>query len=118
MYRKIKIMKNLKLYYSVQSGGDGSAYPRFSLSEELVEIDQEIESEFIREGWGESCTGFIELESESNIKIIAPEIENVITKESLIKGLQYYLNEGGYYKRDSVKEKAQDFVDKINEVKE
>jgi len=108
-------MKNLKLYYSVQSGGDGSAYPRFSLSEELVEIDQEIESEF-REGWGESCTGVIELESETEIKIVSPQVGSMITKESLIKNLQYYLIEGGYYERDSVKKQAQEFIDQINEV--
>lgn len=105
----------MKVYYSVQSGGDGSAYPRFSLSDELVEIDQEIESEF-REGWGEPCTGFIELESDSDIKILYPKMENMITKESLIKGLEYYLK-GGYKKSEIIKEKAQEFVEQINEIK-
>ena len=45
----------LILHYSVRNGGDGSAYPQFSLSKELVEIDQEIMNELHGEGWGEEC---------------------------------------------------------------
>ena len=47
----------MKLYYSVQNGGDGSAYPMFLESEELAEWDQA----HMDEGWGESCTGSIKI---------------------------------------------------------
>jgi len=43
----------LTLYFSVENGGDGSAYPRFFDTEELAEWHQE----HLDEGWGESCTG-------------------------------------------------------------
>lgn len=66
----------LTLHYSVRNGGDGSAYPRFMESEELAEFDQEN----MTEGWGESCTGSINLESDSPI-IIKDEIT---TKESYL----------------------------------
>lgn len=52
--------EKLTLYYSVQNGGDGSAYPQFMESLELAEWDQDHASE----GWGESCTGSITLESD------------------------------------------------------
>jgi len=55
----------LELHYSVQNGGDGSAYPKFMSSKELAEYDQE----HMDEGWGEPCTGSITLESESPITI-------------------------------------------------
>lgn len=51
------------LSYSIQNGGDGSAYPRFMESMELCEFDQE----YMYEGWGESCTGEITITSGSPI---------------------------------------------------
>jgi len=51
----------LKIHYSVQSGGDGSAYPEFMESEKLANWDQS----HMSEGWGEPCTGSLEIESES-----------------------------------------------------
>lgn len=54
-----------KVWYSVENGGDGSAYPKFVDSEELAELLQEQQSE----GWGESCTGYLEIESEGPIKV-------------------------------------------------
>jgi len=68
----------LTLYYSVQNGGDGSAYPAFFDSMELAELDQDT----MDEGWGESCTGSIELESDSPITVTYPTIQ---TKEKVIK---------------------------------
>ena len=59
-------MEKLTIIYSVQNGGDGSAYPRLMESMELAEWDQENQYE----GWGESCTGTIEVESDSPIKIV------------------------------------------------
>lgn len=80
-------MKKLTLYYSVQNGGDGSAYPTFMSSKELAEYDQA----HMDEGWGEPCVGSITLESESPIttkeEITTPEsylvnlIENIYDKD-------------------------------------
>jgi hypothetical protein len=53
--------KKQRFYYSVRDGGDGSAYPTFMESEKLAEWDQD----HLTEGWGESCTGYIEVESDS-----------------------------------------------------
>lgn len=103
----------LTLYYSVSNGGDGSAYPHFSLSKELAEIDQEIQSE-LGEGWGEDCTGEITLESDSPITVVGKYTIS-ITKESLIEGLQYHLD-GGYNKNEHIKKKAQEFLERINKI--
>ena len=67
-------MHKLTVFYSVQNGGDGSAYPRFMENKELVEFDQE----HMEEGWGESCTGSISFESDSLIRCL----KDVETKES------------------------------------
>lgn len=104
----------LTLYYSVSDGGDGSAYPHFSLSRELCKIHQDIQSEFY-EGWGEDCIGEITLHSDSPITVSDFDFKYFITKESLIESLDYPL-EGGYYKKDSVKEEAQKMVERINAV--
>lgn len=55
-----------KIWYHVLNCGDGSAYPEWVESLELAEICQEIQPE----GWGESCTGCIEIEHDSHIKIL------------------------------------------------
>lgn len=47
--------EKLVLYYSVENGGDGSAYPVFFDTKELAEWHQD----HLYEGWGESCTGSI-----------------------------------------------------------
>lgn len=54
-----------RIYYSVSNGGDGSAYPHFMESARIAEMDQEL----MHEGWGESCTGYIEIEGD-NIQVI------------------------------------------------
>ncbi len=51
------------LYYSVQNGGDGSAYPKWFTTEALADWHQEHEEE----GWGETCTGYITVESDSEM---------------------------------------------------
>lgn len=50
------MLQPIKLYYSVQNGGDGSACPIFFLSKESADKHQEMMSE----GWGEPCTGEID----------------------------------------------------------
>lgn len=52
-----------KIWYSVENCGDGSAYPKFMESKKLAELDQE----YMDEGWGESCVGYITIEHMSAI---------------------------------------------------
>ena len=54
----------MKIYYSIQNGGDGSAYPLFFTREDLTEWDQE----HMDDGWGEPCTGEIEIHG-GNIQV-------------------------------------------------
>lgn len=57
-------MSKLKVYYSVQNGGDGSAYPVFFTDKDVAEFHQEQENED-GEGWAESCTGDITFEGDN-----------------------------------------------------
>jgi len=50
--------ETIVIHYSVQNGGDGSAYPKFMASKKLAEWDQD----HMDEGWGESCDGTLEIE--------------------------------------------------------
>jgi hypothetical protein len=52
------------LYFSIQDGGDGSAYIMLMESAALCRIDQEF-----LEGWGEDCSGSITLLSNSPVLI-------------------------------------------------
>lgn len=72
---KILTMHKMTVFYSVQNGGDGSAYPKFMESEALCRFDQE----HMSEGWGECCIGSLSFESDSPIRIVGKEI---VTKES------------------------------------
>ena len=74
----------LKIWYSIQNGGDGSAYPRWMESEELARWDQDN----MDEGWGESCCGYIEVESDSKITVI----DQLTTVEDMIKERQHDLD--------------------------
>ena len=49
-------MTKTRVYYSIGNGGDGSAYLRWFLTEELAEKDQEN----MEEGWGEPCYDSVE----------------------------------------------------------
>ena len=60
-------MEKVVIWYSIQNGGDGSAYPTWFLTEEEAEIDQE----HMDMGWGESCTGSVETFVGSDIYITA-----------------------------------------------
>jgi len=60
----------LTIHYSVQNGGDGSAYPHLMSSEKLAQYDQDN----MAEGWGESCLGSFTLESDSPI-ILKEEVK-------------------------------------------
>jgi len=65
-----------KIFYSINNGGDGSAYPIFLESQELAEWDQD----HMWGGWGESCDGSITIESDSAIFC-----EDVISIEDYFK---------------------------------
>ena len=68
--------ESIKVWYSVQNGGDGSANTIFMESKELCEWDQD----HMDEGWGESCIGCFEFAGD-NVEIIT----NIITKEEYYK---------------------------------
>ena len=54
-------VRTFKLHYRVQSGGDGSAHPRFHSSEAEAELAEEQHDEETGEPWGESSVGSLEL---------------------------------------------------------
>ncbi len=56
-------MKKIVVWYSIQDGGDGSAYPSWFLTEEKAQEDQE-NMDF---GWGEPCLGSVETFEGSDI---------------------------------------------------
>jgi hypothetical protein len=68
-------MDKLTVYYSVNNGGDGSAYPKWFESQELADWDQDN----MYEGWGESCTGSISFTGD-NLKCL----DEIQTKEGLL----------------------------------
>lgn len=51
-----KPLTKIVVWFSISNGGDGSAYPRWFLTEEETEYHQDNMSE----GWGECCNGSIE----------------------------------------------------------
>jgi len=83
----------LTLYYSVEDGGDGSAYPRWFETEELAEWHQN----HLDDGWGEPCTGDITVEGNN---LICTELRS---KEG------YYLELllGGYEDENQSKEREE-----------
>lgn len=90
----------LTLHYSVQNGGDGSAYPHFMESEKLTEWDQDNAYE---DGWGECCNGSITVESDSPI----------VVKEKIQTVDGYFLDILDDYKPNP--DKIKDFVDTFYE---
>ena len=49
-------MKTLKIWYSIQNGGDGSAYLSYFPTEAEAQDDQDN----MDEGWGETCMGSVD----------------------------------------------------------
>ncbi len=66
----------MRIYWSIQDHGDGSASPLFLDSRKLAEWDQD----HMDEGWGEPCCGELDIISESSI-----------TVEGLRSTIGYYL---------------------------
>jgi len=56
-------MTKVEVWFSIQNGGDGSAYPDWFLTEQEAEDDQMN----MEEGWGEPCIGVVETFVDSNI---------------------------------------------------
>lgn len=78
-----------KIYYSTQNGGDGSAYPYFMESEALAVWDQD----HMSEGWGESCHGSLEVES-----------EGLVTSTEIITAFGYLIENQWYGDMDDREE--------------
>ena len=91
----------LTIYYSVRNGGDGSAYPTFMESKELAEWDQD----HLYEGWGESCTGSLTIQSDSPITVNAVE-----TKEEYFVG-RYLCNYGWGHMDDNGIDEMEEFIE-------
>lgn len=66
-------LEKIVVWYSIQNGGDGSAYPDWFLTESESERDQED----MDEGWGEPCTGSVETFIGSDIHLSALESRKV-----------------------------------------
>ena len=56
-------MIKTEVWYSIQNGGDGSAYPMWFLTREEAEYDQA----HLYDGWGEDCSGSVETFEGSDI---------------------------------------------------
>jgi hypothetical protein len=81
-------MARLTIWYSIQNGGDGSAYPRWFKTKKLAEMDQEM----MDEGWGEPCLGSITFESDSEIRCLA----HVDDEDKVIEDLDEIINDKWY----------------------
>lgn len=71
-FSEIRELEIVTVWYSVQNGGDGSAYPAWFLTEKDANYDQET----MDEGWGEYCTGCVETFVGSDIHEAALENSN------------------------------------------
>lgn len=88
----------LKIYYSVMNCGDGSAYPVFFQDELSAEIHQSLEEE----GWGEPCTGTLEIAG-----------ENVVCREA--QSRKDYIKE---LKKDLKESRGYTEAERINQIEE
>ncbi len=61
------MIKKVDVWYSIVDGGDGSAFPRWFLSEQAANQDQIDWVESGGDGWGENCTGKVETFEGSNV---------------------------------------------------
>lgn len=73
-------MNKVVVYYSIENGGDGSAYLDWYETQE----DAEFAQEYQYEGWAEDCSGSVETFEGSDIhrKAIEGSIEMVERKNS------------------------------------
>jgi hypothetical protein len=90
-----------KIYYSLISCGDGSAYAKFFYDEVCANFDQYLESEY-GEGLPEDCVGEVEFEADGILKS-----KNVKAYGEYIKILETKLDKA----KGKEKEEIQDFID-------
>jgi hypothetical protein len=77
-------------YYSVSNGGDDSAYPIFFEDKLCADIHQELQDE----GWGEDCTGSIDIETSVEGEVDCEvKLLQASSKEDYIKELEEDLAE-------------------------
>lgn len=87
-------MSELKIYFSIEHCGDGSAFPWFFDSMKLADWHQEHQDE----EWGEECTGSITVHGDG--KLACPNMQSTI---------EFYLSE--ILEDESERGHAQDFID-------
>jgi hypothetical protein len=64
----------VKFWTYTESGGDGSAYPRFFANEEQARAYMEQSEKDSGEGWGEDCVASHELEFDEDGKLLNPDV--------------------------------------------
>jgi len=84
-------MEKIKIWFSIQNGGDGSAYPMWLLTKKDADRDQDT----MDEGWGEPCNGSVETFIGSDIHLRA--CENSFFKLNKIKMVEKILKEYYFY---------------------
>jgi hypothetical protein len=100
----------LVIYWSIQNGGDGSAYPEFFETRELAELDQE----YMGEGWGEPCVGWMTLESYSPITVVD---EHVMSLQDVIDMTNKDIKDENYW-GDTGEIELREKLAKLNEMNE
>lgn len=76
----MELITKITIWYSVANGGDGSAYPRWFLTEKAAEDDQTS----AYEGWGSLCTGSIKTFKGSDVHEDAVSGEAAYTDKSAL----------------------------------
>jgi len=69
---KNETLVQTEVWYSIQNGGDGSAYPKWFLTQRDTEQDQSQ----MNEGWGETCNGSVQTFVGSDIYVEAINANN------------------------------------------
>ena len=69
-----------EVWYLVLSGGDGSAYPHWYLTEADTEFEADYDLQICGEGMGETCNGRVETYVDSNIHKYAVEGSKEVVK--------------------------------------
>jgi hypothetical protein len=104
-----------KIYYSIQNYGDGSAGPSWFDTEELAELDQEL----MDEGWGEPCTGWLTVESDSPINVL----DEIMTLDKMVEETEREIKEIEVYRKPGdeyyyMVEELQEKLVRLNEMYE
>jgi hypothetical protein len=105
-------MEKVEVWYLIVSGGDGSAYPHWFLTEDETEFKEEYEINTFGEGFGETCNGMIETFVGSNVHrdavIGSNELKKIRDRLELVKDF-FEMPKRNYY-NDRYPPKAYKFV--------